>query len=245
MDRDSSQKPVHSQHTNTQTIKPSKSFKPRTHHTRFILMLATCDVYREIPRSQTRFRVATPRVNPGSERSEPVQPPHQTGVWTVADTQTQHIQSIQARRLRRYEELMIHRIRRATQPRRRGHHRAGGAGAVAVEAGAARAGEAEKPSEMGAPGVAEQRRGNVATSGRQQQRGLVGRRSQGPSGSSGRFWVQPMKLGLEEPVGWNCRCAWRGDSTPNFSNVRLSLLGYADVLQSIFSVIIHAECQKV
>ena len=113
---------------------------------------------------------------------------------------------------------------------------------MAVEAGAARAGEAEKPSEMGAPGVAEQRRGNVATSGRQQQRGLVGRRSQGPSGSSGRAWVQPMKLGLEEPVGWNCR---RGDSTPNFSNVRLSLLGYADVLQSIFSVIIHAECQKV
>ena len=117
--------------------------------------------------------------------------------------------------------------------------------AVAVEAGAARAGEAEKPSEMGVPGVAEQRRGNVATSGRQQQRGLVGRRSQGPSGSSGRAWVQPMKLGLEEPVGWNCRCAWRGDSTPNFSNVRLSLLGFADVLQSIFSVIIHAECQKV
>ena len=41
-----------------------------------------------IPRSQTRIRVATPRVNPGSE---PVQPHRQTGVWTVADTQTQHI----------------------------------------------------------------------------------------------------------------------------------------------------------
>ena len=30
-----------------------------------------------------------PRVNPGSE---PVQPPHLAGGWTVADTQTQHIQ---------------------------------------------------------------------------------------------------------------------------------------------------------
>ena len=55
---------------------------------------------------------------------------------------------------------MIHRNQRAAQPRRRGHHRAGGAGAVVVEAGAARAGaragEAEQPSEMGAPGVAGQ-----------------------------------------------------------------------------------------
>jgi len=30
-----------------------------------------------------------PRVNPGSE---PVQPPRLTGVWTVSDTHTQHIQ---------------------------------------------------------------------------------------------------------------------------------------------------------
>ena len=29
---------------------------------------------------------------PDNRRSEPVQPPRQTGVWTVADTQTQHIQ---------------------------------------------------------------------------------------------------------------------------------------------------------
>ena len=36
---------VHSQHTNTQTGTPSKSFTPRTHHTRFILMLVTCDVH--------------------------------------------------------------------------------------------------------------------------------------------------------------------------------------------------------
>ena len=38
------------------------------------------------PRSQTRFRVAIPRVNPGSV--EPVQPPRLAGVWTVADTHT-------------------------------------------------------------------------------------------------------------------------------------------------------------
>ena len=49
---------------------------------------------RRIPRSQTRFRVATPRVNPGSE---PVQPPRLAGVWTVADTQTQHIPNHQKR----------------------------------------------------------------------------------------------------------------------------------------------------
>ena len=39
-----------------------------------------------VPRSQTRIRVAIPRVNPGSE---PVQPPRLAGVWTVADTQTE------------------------------------------------------------------------------------------------------------------------------------------------------------
>ena len=66
--------------------------------------------------TQTQFRVATPRVNPGSE---PVQPPHLAGVWTVAETQTQHIHT--TRRLRRHEELMIHRDQRAAQPRRRGH----------------------------------------------------------------------------------------------------------------------------
>ena len=38
-----------------------------------------------VPRSQTRIRVAIPRVNPGSE---PVQPPRLAGVWTVADTHT-------------------------------------------------------------------------------------------------------------------------------------------------------------
>ena len=30
----------HSQHTNTQAVTPSKNFTPRTHHTRFIQMLA-------------------------------------------------------------------------------------------------------------------------------------------------------------------------------------------------------------
>ena len=33
-----------------------------------------------VPRSQTRIRVAIPRVNPGSE---PVQPPHLAGGWWV------------------------------------------------------------------------------------------------------------------------------------------------------------------
>jgi len=41
-----------------------------------------CDArdMQRVPRSQTRFRVAIPRVNPGSE---PVQPPRLAGVWTV------------------------------------------------------------------------------------------------------------------------------------------------------------------
>ena len=129
------------QHANDHTKQ-----KLHTSHTSHSLHSHARDV-RRIPRSQTRFRVATPRVNPGSE---PVQPPRQTGVWTVEDTQTQsviqlfhgpaprsplhrlavrlrhsrsntrHNTYIQARRLRRHEELMIHmmihRIRRATQP---------------------------------------------------------------------------------------------------------------------------------
>ena len=37
-----------------------------------------------IPRSQTRIRVATPRVNPGSD---PVQPPRQTGAFTHSHVQ--------------------------------------------------------------------------------------------------------------------------------------------------------------
>ena len=79
---------------------------------------------------------------------------------------------------------------------RRGHHRAGGAEAGEAEAGAARAGAAAWSSEgseagavvvgLGSPGDAGRERGSGATSGRQQQRGLVGRQSQGPSGSSGR-----------------------------------------------------------
>ena len=139
-----------------------------------------------------------------------MQPPRQTGVWTVADTQTQHIHT--THRQRRREVLMIHRNRSTARPHQRGHHRAEpeGADTVAAVAEAARAGEAEQLSEMGAPGVAGRRRVSVATSGRPQQRVLVERRSQGPSGSSGRAWEQPTKLGREEPEGWNCRCVWRG-----------------------------------
>ena len=62
-----------------------KTFTPRIHHARFNLMLATCDVPRAggaRALTDTDLRVATPRVNPGSE---PVQPPCQTGVWTPVD----------------------------------------------------------------------------------------------------------------------------------------------------------------
>jgi hypothetical protein len=58
------------------------TYVPRTRHTRFILMLATCNAYRA---HRHGSEVAIPRVNPGSE---PVQPPRLTGVWTVAGTHT-------------------------------------------------------------------------------------------------------------------------------------------------------------
>ena len=85
-----------SQHTNTQTVTPSTRHSHLAHHTRasFSCSRRATKGVRRIPRSQTRFRVATPRVNPGSE---PVQPPRLAGVWTVADTQTQHIPNHQKR----------------------------------------------------------------------------------------------------------------------------------------------------
>ena len=43
-DRNSSQSARKPNSFYTQTVTPSKNFTPRTHHTRFILMLATCDV---------------------------------------------------------------------------------------------------------------------------------------------------------------------------------------------------------
>ena len=58
--------------------------KVNTSHTLHSLHSYARDMQR-VPRTQTRFRVAIPRVNPGSE---PVQPPRLTGVWTVADTHT-------------------------------------------------------------------------------------------------------------------------------------------------------------
>ena len=179
-----------------------KTFTPRTHHTRFIQMLA--DV-RRVPRSQTRIRVATPRVNPGSEPVQPDLTRQACGPWRTH----RHNTYIQIYRLRRHRELMIHRNRRAGRPHQRGHHRAEpeGADTVAAVAEAARAGEAEQQSKMGAPGVAGRRRGSDATSGRPQQRVLVERQNQGPSGSSGRAGVQPTKLGQEGPEGWNCRYA--------------------------------------
>ena len=98
-----------------------------TSHTSHPLHSHARDV-RRIPRSQTRIRVITPRVNPGSE---PVQPPRLAvacGPWRTH----RHNTYIEQSRLWRHEELMIHRNQRAAQPHRRGHHRAGGAGAVVV-----------------------------------------------------------------------------------------------------------------
>ena len=61
----SGQGEVQSFHTNTQTITPSKSFTPPTHHTRFILMLATCDVYRAHRHgSESPHPGSTPGLNP-------------------------------------------------------------------------------------------------------------------------------------------------------------------------------------
>ena len=130
---------LHSQHTNTQTVTPSKNVTPRTHHTRFILMLATCDAYRAHRHgSESPYPGSTPGLNPCNHLARQA-----CGPWRTHRYNTY----IQTRRQWRHEELKIHRNRREAQPsyqpRRRGHHRAGGAGAVAVEAGEARAGEAE------------------------------------------------------------------------------------------------------
>ena len=195
----------HSQHhqlTNDHTQK--KTFTPRTHHTRFILMLTTCDAYRAHRHgSESPYPGSTPGLNPCNHLARQA-----CGPWRTH----RHKTYMQTHRLhKRQGELMIHQNRRAARPHQRGHHQAGGAETVAAEAEAeaARAGGAEQLSKMGAPGVAGRRRGSVATSGRPQQRVLVERRSQGPSGSSGRAWVQPTKLGREEPEEWNCRY-WRG-----------------------------------
>ena len=75
--------------THQQSVNQSVKQKLHTSHsTSHSLHSHARDVQR-VPRSQTRIRVAKPRVNPGSE---PVQPPRLAGVWTVADTQTRHIQ---------------------------------------------------------------------------------------------------------------------------------------------------------
>ena len=111
--------------TNTQTFKNKTIIIIHTSHTSHPLHSHTRDV-RRIPRSQTRIRVITPRVNPGSE---PVQLPRMAvacGPWRTH----RHSTYIEQSRLWRHEELMIHRNQRAAQPHRRGHHRAGGAGAT-------------------------------------------------------------------------------------------------------------------
>ena len=48
---------IHSQHTNTQKVTPRtkhKTFTPRTHNTRFIIMLATCIVLFRVVSHTTR-----------------------------------------------------------------------------------------------------------------------------------------------------------------------------------------------
>ena len=129
---------------------------------RFILMLATC--MQRVPRSQTRIRVAIPRVNPGSE---PVRPPRLAGMWTVADTHTGMA----------WYGMVWYGLGLKPLPRpRRGHHRAGGAEAGEAEAGAARAGAAAWSSEvsearagaravvvgLGSPGDAGRERGQAS-----------------------------------------------------------------------------------
>ena len=100
-------------------------------------MLATCDVYRAHRHgSESPHPGSTPGLNPCNHLTRQA-----CGPWRTH----RHNTYIQTRRLRRHEGLMIHRIRRAAQPRRRGHHRAEGrrrgGPAVAAEAGAVRAGE--------------------------------------------------------------------------------------------------------
>ena len=80
---------IHSQHsmitTHQQVQRKLKYVKGKnTSHTSHSLHSHAREKQR-VPRSQTRIRVAIPRVNPGSE---PVQPPRLAGVWTVADTHT-------------------------------------------------------------------------------------------------------------------------------------------------------------
>ena len=105
----------------------NKTFTPRTHHTRFILMLATCDVYRAHRHgSESSHPGSTPGLNPCNH--EPPRLAVACGPWRTH----RHNTYIEQSRLWRHEELMIHRNQRAAQPHRRGHHRAGGAGAVVV-----------------------------------------------------------------------------------------------------------------
>ena len=64
---------------------PTHNETPRTRHTLASFKCSrTCNAYRA-HRHGRRIRVAIPRVKPGSE---PVQPPHLAGGWTVADTHT-------------------------------------------------------------------------------------------------------------------------------------------------------------
>jgi len=77
---------IHNTPTRTdQTQTKREGRTPRTRHSRFILMLATCNMYRAHRHGSESPYPGSTRVNPGSE---PVQPPRLAGVWTAADTHT-------------------------------------------------------------------------------------------------------------------------------------------------------------
>ena len=122
----------HSQHTNTQTVTPSTRHSHLAHitplHSHARDVYATCNVYRA-------HRHGSESPHPGSAGQRPgLNPCNQHLAWQACGPWRTHRHNtyivIEQSRLWRHEELMIHRNQRAAQPRRRGHHRAGGAGAV-------------------------------------------------------------------------------------------------------------------
>ena len=119
---------IHSRHTNTQKVTPSTRHSHLAHVTLASFKCSrTCNAYcAHRHGSESPHPGSTPGLNPCNHLARQA-----CGPWRTHRYNTY----IQARRQRRHEELMIHRNRKVAQSRRRDHHRAGGAGAVAVEAG--------------------------------------------------------------------------------------------------------------
>ena len=103
------------QHANNHT--KQKTFTPRTHHTRFILMLATCDVYRAHRHgSESPYPGSTPGLNPGATTS----PGRRVDRGGHRDTT--HTYSHVACGLWQHEGLMIHRsLWKSDDPKYRRH----------------------------------------------------------------------------------------------------------------------------